>query len=124
DRRHALVARRASVGIDGLTDLRLLRVLEAPALRDGQIVGARPGELHSEPDRVLQVAAALDHLVAEVANADGVVVADALAYRCQRLQRQPHAVLAGATIAVAPDVQAREERRHRASVGVRPRDPA
>src|SRR5262245_4621312 len=34
DGRHALVARRAGVGIDGLADLRLLGVLEAPALGD------------------------------------------------------------------------------------------
>src|SRR5262249_42362504 len=104
DRRHALVSRRTGVGIDGLTDLRLLRILETPTLRPRQMVAPCPAELPAEPDRVVQVAPALDPLVAEVANADDVVVADARADRRQRLQRQPHAVLARAAIAVAPNV--------------------
>src|SRR5207237_8718748 len=46
---HALVARAARVGIDGLADPRLLGVLEAPALGDRQVIDAGFGEAGTEP---------------------------------------------------------------------------
>ena len=81
DRRHTLVARLARVRVDRLTDLRLLRVLEAAALRDREIVDTAFGELDSEPPGVVDTAAALNDLVAEVSNADRVVGANARAQR-------------------------------------------
>src|SRR5438034_7679273 len=81
DRRHTLVARLARVRVDRLTALRLLRVLEAAALRDREIVDTAFGELDSEPPGVVDTAAALNDLVAEVSNADRVVGANARAQR-------------------------------------------
>src|SRR6267143_2777451 len=63
-RGHALPARLARVRIHGLTDLRLLGVLESAPLGDREIVRARRGKPRPEPDRVLDPASALDHLVA------------------------------------------------------------
>ena len=117
DGRHALVSRAPGVRIDRLADLRLLGVLEPPALGDREIVDAPLGEAPTEPDRVVQSAAAFHDVVAEVADAHDVVAADPLADRGEGLQRQSHPVLARAAVAVGPRVQAREERRHR--VGVR-----
>src|SRR3989441_11430390 len=76
DRRHTLVARLARVRVDRLTDLRLLRVLEAAALRDREIVDTAFGELDSEPQGGVDTAAALNDLVPEAANTDRVVRAD------------------------------------------------
>src|SRR3989475_2262086 len=81
DRRHTLVARLARVRVDRLADLRLLRILEAAALRDREIVDTAFGELDSEPPGVVDTAAALNDLVAEVSNADRVVGANARAQR-------------------------------------------
>src|SRR5262249_17118356 len=63
-RRHALVAGDAGVGIDGLADLRLARVLEAPALGDRQIAGTSGGELDAVERRVVDPAPTGDDIVA------------------------------------------------------------
>src|SRR5262249_56606960 len=118
DGRHALVARAPGVGIDRFADARLLGVLEAPALGDREIVHAGFGEARAEPRGVLDVAAAGDHVVTEVTDADDVIAADARAHRAQDFQRQAHAMLARAAVAVVPRVQPREKQRHPVALGL------
>src|SRR5207247_11284620 len=96
-----------------LADLRLLGVLEAAALRDREIVDAAFGELDSEPHGVVDTASALHDLVAEVADADRVVGADARAHRREDVERQPRAMRERSPLAVRARVEAGEERRHR-----------
>ena len=106
---HALVAGRTGVRVRGPADLRLLRVLELAAPRERQEVHPRARELDAEEHRVLDAVAARDAVLGEEAAADDEARADARAHGAVDLERQPHAVLARAAVAVVPRGSARRE---------------
>src|SRR5690606_2698935 len=105
DRRHALVAGAAGVRVRRPADLGLLGILELAALGDRQKVEPRARELDTEPRRVLDAVAALDHVIAEIAAAEDGLVTDPLAHGLDHLEGQPDPVRALAAIAIVPRVE-------------------
>ncbi len=94
------MATGAGVGIDGLANLGSPRVLELAALADGEEVEAGASELPPEVHGVVDVAARIDHLVTQEADADHVVVAHLLANGGIDLEREPRAAVAVASVPV------------------------
>ena len=97
---------------------RLLGVFELPAFADRKEVHARGRKSGCVRQGVREAAAAFDDLVAQVATAHSVVLADAFANRGEHFQGQAQASFEGGSVAVGALIQRRQERRHGVRVGV------
>src|SRR5262249_48059950 len=108
----------ASVRIDRLPHLRLLRVVELTAFRDREEVETGASEFDAEPDRVPDPIALRDHLVAEKPNADRIIIADPPARRLVYFNRQTNPSPGGPAVTVVARIGHAQERGHRVSVRV------
>ena len=114
---HALVAGGSRVGVRGLADVGLLRVVELATLADRQEVEAGACERLRIEAGVLDATAVFDYLIAEKARPDAETGVGARAHGGEDLERQSQAGLWRTTISIGAHVRAREERGHR--IGVR-----
>src|ERR1700733_1757283 len=89
--RHALVAARAGIGINRVSDPGLLGVIELAAARQRNKIGAGPGKGCAEERRVLGRAAAADAFFGEKPNADGKLFAYRAAHFGEHFERQRRA---------------------------------
>ena len=115
--RHAFVTARARIGIGGLTDARLLRVVELAAARCRQKIETRARKGDTEIAGVLHRAPALDTFLGQKTAAERVIRADCFTHGGNDFQRQPRAPLERTAITVLARIGARQKRRHR--IGVR-----
>src|SRR5262249_7456064 len=117
-RRHAFITAPARVGINRLPDLRLFRIFELAAFRDGKIVETGFREFDTEVGCIRDPIATGDYFVTEKSHPDDIVVTDAFADGAINFQRQSQAILARAAITIVAIIECAEEPSHRVSVRV------